>query len=237
MGELVFKDLAALYGAEEFSGQFRTANFTLGQNVVDNTDISQSTRTVDVGKNTASFSGSGHWIASGQNVDSEFSDLSTGKLLTLVPEGLTAGNTSYSMSGLGTGYAQGGSVGDVLGFTVSIAPQDDVYRGVQDISESASGPTFNGTILQLGAPAATDIVFGAFHITAFTGTDWRGIIQSDDSAAFSSAVNRVVGPVESTTSHSLLKFTGGQTDDWWRLVVTGTFTAIQIEAFIGLQVL
>jgi hypothetical protein len=235
MAELVLTDLAMIYGDDIFSGQLQSASLELGREVVGNTDITGTTRTFASGKKTAHFSGSGKWIASGQDVDGTWNDMTTaGNMMTVVPGGLTLAdhNVSYSMLALPTNYSTGGSVGDVLPFSVSLTAIGNVYRGQHHLSGTSSGYIFGGAT-QIGAPGASDVVFALVHATAFTGTNYQIIIQSSDNA-FTGFGNTLVGS-SNAGEYQLAIFAGGDTDDWWRIAVIGTYSSITVEAYLGLQ--
>ncbi len=98
---------------------------------------------------------------------------------------------------------------------------------------SATGAT--GTPFQLGAVAAGQYLYGAFHVFS-AGTTITAVLESAPDNTFAAPTTRATfGPITTTGGTWATRATGPITDTWYRLrvtAITGTFT---IAAVAGIK--
>ncbi len=238
MAEVVLKDLKLLWGSYDFASQFQSTKFSLNQETPGTSAFGDSTRVVAGGGLwTANWSGSGKIEYGTGTVDEQFGALSSAdKLVSIAPEGLTLTNTSYSLDTLQSSFSPiQGSVGDILIFNIEAMARGPAYRGELNMTGTKSGVE-TGTGIQIGAPSATQICFVAAHVTAFTGTDCTVKLQSDDNSGMSSATDRVTLTQFTGIGSEVGTVAGSIADDYWAVDLSGTFTSVTLQAFIGLQI-
>ena len=151
------------------------------------------------------------------------------KVVTFTPTGNETGPAFIAQLGNFT-YELGGSDGDVLPFTLSMSGSSGqgLVRGqLAKVRGNVSATGVLGSVVQLGAPTATQFVYAAFHV--FTaGTTITVQVQSDTAIGFPSPTTQAtIGPLTTTGGTWLARVAGpfvGETH--WRLnvsAITGTF--------------
>lgn len=129
-------------------------------------------------------------------------------------------------------YKLGGTIGEMAAsrLTGKNSQGQGVVRGLLAAAKQSKSATGQlGSILNLGAPSASQYVYAILHTFGTAGTSITVQVQSDDAAGFSSPTTRgTIGPVTTATGTWLARVAGpfsGETH--WRLnisAITGTWT-------------
>jgi hypothetical protein len=149
--------------------------------------------------------------------------------VTVCPQGAET-NVAYMFQADDLAYEAFGTIGETVPFSLNLMGSNNVgaVRGqMAKAKANVSGTGQLGSILNLGAPTATQFVYVTVHI--FTaGTTITIQLQSDDNAPFASATTRAtIGPLTTTGGTWMTPLAGpfaGET--FWRLnvsAITGTF--------------
>ncbi len=97
---------------------------------------------------------------------------------------------------------------------------------------AASG---SGTGRQLGAPGASQRLFLACHVLAFSGTSLTLALESDDASGFPSPQERLTSVAFTGTGSDWKELDGPLTDSWWRAKWTfagASFSALMIAGIL-----
>lgn len=184
------------------------------------------------GVQSATFSADGIWMAGDSSQLDDVLDTRIARtvpdLLGVSPDGLTAGNRIYVMDAVVTGYNPGGgSHGDVAMVQMSKSPTGMVYQGLTlDDTNEVNG----------GQASSSETLWGFLWVHTFTGTNATIKIQSD-TTGFPSATDRITfaDVTPSNLGNQMLSTAGPITDDYWKLSVTGTFTALSFHVAMAIR--
>lgn len=160
------------------------------------------------------------------------------RVVTMSPTGV-AGSTAYLFQAGKFTYELFGAIGEATPFTLGCKGTNAVgaVRGqVAAAKGNVSATGVLGSVVNLGAPSATQFVYVAFHVFS-AGTTITVQLQSDTAAGFSSATTQAtIGPITAVGGTWMTRLAGpfsGETH--WRLnvsAITGTF---QVAAAIAVQ--
>ena len=239
-------DARILLGGYEYTSFSNSLTTDYGVEMLDNTVFGDSTRSNRAGLRTFSFSVNGY---RDDGSSTPFGDTSgtaysrigaTREVFSFAPVGTADGQRSFTIRGVnGTYTPLSGSVGDLLPFELTgNAAHSELIKGVVE-GVGAKTATANSTGTNLGALSATQTLYAALHVTAFSGTsptlDVK--VQSDDNSGFSSATDRITftqntGSIQSQWG----SVNGAVADDYWRSVMTIGGTAPSFTVFITLGI-
>jgi hypothetical protein len=106
---------------------------------------------------------------------------------------VTAGDTALFSRGIATpGNPLGGAKGEMATFELGFTYDTTIVDGKVLHAKTARTSTGTGTAVALAGPSATQKLWAALHVTAYSGfTNVVVKVQSDDSGAFSSATDRI----------------------------------------------
>jgi len=151
------------------------------------------------------------------------------RAVTVAPTG-TEGDVAYMFRAGQFSYEQFGDVGDLTPFSISMSGSNAygiVRGGLAKAKGSVSATGVLGSVVNLGAPLATQYVYAVLHVFS-AGTTITVQVQSDTAANFPSATTRgTIGPITAVGGTWLARVAGpfvGETH--WRLnvsAITGTF--------------
>lgn len=178
----------------------------------------------------------GFWQAGSGTVDPEaWARLgTTAQVVTQTPAGVE-GERAYLYQAGTFEYQLFGNVGEMAPFSLSLQGT----RGNGTLSAGAvagrllkakgdadaTGAT--GTAVELGAVAAGQYLYAAFHVFS-AGTTITAVLESDDADTFGSATTRAtLGPITTAGGTWATRVAGSITDTWYRLrvtAITGTFS-------------
>ena len=221
----------------DFSGF--TPGFALqtGFEVQDDTVLPDTFRSNTPGLETLSLEKQGLWDIGTALPDTIFAaHKGLADLLATAAIATTEGSIAYFFRVTQGDYQLGGSVGDILRYSLSLQASGGIgaVRGtlMQNGSESATG---SGTARQLGAVSSTQKLYAGLHVLSGTGT-LDALVQSDNAEGFGSPTTRITfTQATGATSQWATPVSGAITDDWWRIswtIGTGPFDFI---VSVGIQ--
>ena len=241
MAKQVITDALIAAHGYDLSNTSNSVALEYGADAVADTCFGAGTRTAAGGLKTVSMGAEGYWQSAPDA--SLFSRVGVaGGVVTVAARGDT-GDPAYSFAAMVGEYAPEGSVGEMFGFTVSAAAQDQLFRGTVLAEGLASGGgtgSWGSSWLQLGSVSASQRAHIAVHVLSITG---GGSV----SAFAQSGPGNAPAPVDRTTQHAFgsipapgsayASVAGPITDSWWRLLLTfeGGATAASVLAVIGIQ--
>lgn len=241
MSSLALVDATTWVHGYDFTTDMNQIGLTIEAEELDNTAFGGGGyRSRIGGLRTVAANLDGFWQSAAASVDSEsFPDLgNVDRPITTGPTGV-AGSPVYMFQAGKFAYSAFGAVGDVTPFSLGCSGTNGV--GVVRGQVAAAKQTVNatgvlGSVLNLGAPTATQFVYAVLHVFS-AGTTITVQIQSDDAAGFPSATTRgTIGPITTTGGTWLARVAGpfvGETH--WRMnisAITGTF---QVAGAIAVQ--
>ena len=221
----------------DFTGQLKKVSLNVKADELDATTFGSTYKSRIGGLKDVTVGTEGFWEST-QDL-SGFSGLAQAdRVVTICPQGAET-NVAYLLQAGDFNYETFGTIGETVPFMLGLSGTNNV-RAVRGQLAKAKGNVSAtgqlGSILNLGAPTATQFVYAAVHI--FTaGTTITIQLQSDDNAPFASATTRAtIGPLTTTGGTWMTRLAGpfaGET--FWRLnvsAITGTFS---IAAAVGIQ--
>jgi len=231
----VLTNAKLFFDGYDFSGDMNALAITYGADLLDNTTFGNTTHRRLGGLKTLQAQHEGFYEA--QNVDKPiFDNLAIiDKPMTISPKGGAEGDLAYSFLSVLGGYQQGGQIGEVLPFSVSVDASGDLIRGtiLAKVTSAASGQT---TAQNLGSVSAAQKLYGILHVTNAAGTSLDVKIQSDDASGFPSALDRITFAQKTAIgSEWAIPVAGAISDTWWRIdytIVGGSFT---FNVVLGIQ--
>jgi hypothetical protein len=239
-------DARILLGGYEYTSFSNSLTTDYGVEMLDNTVFGDSTRSNRPGLRTFSFTVNGYRddgasTPFGDTSGTAYSRIGAAReVFSFAPVGTADGQRSFTIRGVnGTYTPLSGSVGDILPFELTgSAAHSELIKGVVE-GVGAKTATANSTGTQIGALSATQTLYAALHVTAYSGTsptlDVK--VQSDDNSGFSSATDRITftqntGSIQSQWG----SVNGAVTDDYWRTVMTigGTTPSFTLYVTLGI---
>lgn len=151
----------------------------------------------------------------------KISDLVTGQL-TIGPNGNANGDIAYFFDVHSAEYVPGGSVGDIMGMSVSFQGNSDIVKGFYGLTGAYATGTHNGAAINAGAVSATQKLNFVCHLHALEGLAGRALtanLQSSVDAGFSSPVTRASFAFNSASIYDSYysQVNGPITDTYWRV--------------------
>lgn len=217
----------------DLSGQMNALAVEYGVEALDETTFGDDTRTHTGGLKTTSMSHEGYWTAAVD--DAVFSRIGSTAVVTITGDGGATGDEAYLAQTLGTSYAPGAAVGELLSFTVDMEAAGPLVRGKMLANQTASG-TATATVQQLSAAGATENVYGALHVVSLaTGATLTMKIQSDSTSGFGSPTDVISFTAATGASAEWKSAAGPNTDTYYRAswTLTGGSASFIVSAGIG----
>ena len=245
MGKFVLKNATILFNKFDLSGELNEVTLNLTKAEVDITVHGQSAIARLGGLKSMDASWSGFFEANAAGTASDnimFGNLGTeDRILTIIPEGSTAGDPCYFTKVTAFEYSTGGTVGDAMSFTGSAMSSDGgpIVRGyVLGAETYTSSGADNGTEILIGDVRANDTVYGVYHCTASSAGDSCDIKIQSDTTEFSSPLDVIEfsGITGTTTQAEWKADTDTDTQTYWRVVVTtvGASVSYTIYTVVGI---
>ena len=217
----------------DLSGQMNALAVEYGVEALDETTFGETTRKHTGGLKTTTMSHEGYWTSS---VDQTvFNRIGSTTVVTISGDTGATGDDAYLAQSLGTSYAPGGAVGELLSFTVDMEAAGPLVRGKMLANQTASG-TGTASVQQLSAAGATENVYGALHVVSLaTGATLTMKIQSDSTTGFGSPTDVVSFTAATGTSAEWKSTAGPNTDTYYRAswTLTGGLASFIVSAGIG----
>lgn len=214
----VFATAALWFGGYDLSTKLNAAAVEDAVEPQDDTTIADDTRSEAAGLRVVRFEGEGLFDSDNDGF------LNTALTTVDVPlsfaiEGTTIGDAAKSMLAHQGSYQMGGPVGQLLKYQLSANGRGIslVHGYVMHVAEETASDDETG--VQIGALSSSQTMHCALHVTAVSGTSptLDVVVQSDDNAGFTSAVQRGAFTQASATGYEWLQIVGPQTDDYWRV--------------------
>jgi len=228
MAELVLKGVRLLISGFDMSGKHNSLTINHTADILDRTCFNSSARKRLAGLTDMDMSLEGYWGST--NVDKQSFDNigSSGRVVTVVPT-TTDGQTAFMGRGCYSGYIPGGTVGELLGFSVSIVGSEtpSLVRGKLLCGRQTTGVgSSSGASISFGVPTSTQKLYATFHLcqpptTDLSGGKVGGEIVGSCSSGFT---------VGATTMISIA-LTSATTGQWATTTSTGTSTSKSFYRF------
>lgn len=159
--------------------------------------------------------------------------------VTVAPIASTEGARAYLFRALAGEYVPGAGIGEPFAFSFNAqgSSGERLVRGsiLHNATRTADGQTAG---LQLGAIGATQKIYAALHVLAFSSANPTVIyLESDDNSGFTSPTARITFDTLTGAVSQWKSLAGAVTDDWWRVrwdVPAGT-PSIQFVLAAGIQ--
>ena len=143
-----------------------------------------------------------------------------------------AGDPAYFSRGLIGSYDPfGGAKGDAAKANIGMMYDTALIRGVLAVPKAARTASGNGTAIALAGPTATQRLYAALHVFAYSGfTNVVVKVQSDDSGAMSSPTDRITfATVTGTPASEFASVAGSFASEThhraiWTVTGTGSIT-------------
>lgn len=132
---------------------------------------------------------------------------------TVIPSAagtVTAGDTAWFSRGLiGSDNPLGGAKGEMASFEIGVPYDTVITQGKVLYPSTATTSDTNGTAVALTGPTASQSLYAALHVTAYSGLTNAVIkIQSDDSGAMSSPTDRITFTTVTGTTYQFTSVAG-----------------------------
>jgi len=158
--------------------------------------------------------------------------------VTVVPNPtgtVTAGDAAWVSRALFGRSARTPMVGEVAQFEYQFPYDTAIVRALVAHPSAARTTDGNGTAVALTGPTASQKLYAALHVTAYSGlTDVVFKIQSDDSSGMASATDRITFTTVSGTTHQFASVAGSFSSETHHRItwdVTGSGSVTFVAAF------
>lgn len=241
MAHSVLEDVGLLIDGFDMSGDANAVALSWGNEIQDDTTFgSGGVREKKPGLSGGTFEHQGYWEGGVGLVDDElFAALGIANTeMSIVPDGLTAGNKAFFGSVVQGEYSPGGSVGEIFSFGLSGELDGALVDGIL-LEYSTQTSTGAGSNIQHGAASAAQIVYAALHVLVVSGTSptLDVLLESDDSGGFGSAVTRITFAQATGRTAEAQQVVGPITDDFWRVswTIAGGSPSFLFAVVLGIQ--
>lgn len=231
MSSLALTNVKLFAAGHDLSGQMNAVALQYGADMLDATTFGATSRINAAGLKSIVASHQGLWDATATtSVDPVlFNRIGTADVPVVIsPDGGEVGEVAYLFRAIHAEYSPGGSVGELLSYSVSLEGTggQPPVRGVMLHNGSATGDV-TGTAVQAGAVGASSFLYAALHVMSGTG-DFTVKVQSDNASNFPTPTDRItftqVGTATAVASEWATRVAGAITDDYWRIVATNPNT-------------
>lgn len=187
----------------------------------------------------ASITGNQDWAADVLDDEISIAQLGTQYAYSVVPNPtgtVAAGDTCWFTRGVLDQYApMQGAVGEIASFMDHLAYDTAIPQGYVAHPLTARTSTGTGTAVALTGPTASQKLYAALHVTAYSGfTNVVVKVQSDDSSGFSSATDRITFSTVTGTTNEFASVAGSFSSETHHRVswtVTGSGSCTFFAAF------
>lgn len=242
MSSLLLTDAKVYYGQFDISGDLNQVSIQFDANALDKTTFGQTTRINQGGMKTASVAVGGLMQEAADAIGKTIFDRvgTNDVVMSVVPQGNTAGDVAYFLKSLTSQFSPGGSVGELYAFNASATASghQPLVRGRVEHANATRTATGATSGSQLGAVSATQKLYAALHVFTVSGTSptLDVAIESDDNSGFTTAVSRLSMTQATAATSELKSVAGAITDDYWRATFTigGTNPSFTFALVIGI---
>lgn len=177
----------------------------------------------------AALTGYQDWAADVLDDELSVGQLGTQYPLSIYPNpgngSVTAGDVAWIFRGVVDSLnPMAGAKGEMAGFELGSAFDTACVRGLVLHPKAARTATTNGTAVALTGPTASQSLYAALHVTAYSGfTNVVFTIESDDGAGFASPTTRITFSTVTGTTYQWSSVAGNfSTETHVRVVATVT---------------
>lgn len=241
MAKLVLTNARLLFGQYDITSYSNTVDMQVEREMKEATVFGESWENFRPGRKSWTASGGGYLDNDTTlQPDSALyaSIAATGRLFTVGPDGGDAGDPALFGVPLTGSYSCFGSHGELAPWSVNLNGDTYLVKG-HVLADSTTNSTENGTAYERGAVGATQYLYGAVHVTAFSGIGAATIkIQSDSVEAFTGSPEDQITFTAATaaTYQFATPVAGAITDTWWRASVSAfTATSMTYTVVMGIQ--
>lgn len=200
MAEQILKNVKFYIGGYDLTGDMNEVTLSEKIDVLDVTKFGSNSRQRTAGLSDVEFTAGGFWNASSainqgttyQKIDPvAFNKLGTSQAaLTVLPNGTGLGDIAYSAGGLLAEYSPGGSIGDMLGYTIAANGNGQLSRGklvMRGLVSTDWGGANTSTGQNIGTGTTQKRIATAIHVLGTSGASGGAIgvkIQASTDSAF-----------------------------------------------------
>lgn len=240
MATLIVKDAELLYNGFDLTGFSNQVTLTHEAEALDETVLGLTTRKMRAGLKRYTLEAAG-WVDLTETTGSdEVLHAGVGvddAEVTLVPEGITAGNVAYFAQYVTTSLQRGGTVGELWAYTFSAEGSGNLnplVRGVISATDASKSASYTTAKIQVGATVAGQSMFAVMHVIAFNGSTLDADLRSDaDNSGGGETVRASFTQATGVTSE-LISDPGAVTDEWWDIDFTFSGTSFTAIVAIGI---
>lgn len=241
MAANVLNDARLLVAGYDLSGQMNALGLTYSAEMLDATTFLQGTRIHTGGVKSISAQHEGLWDASDALAPDPviFARVGGAKVPVVIsPDAGAFGDRAFLFEAVHAEYTPGGSLGELLGFSVSMEGGNGLplIQG-RILRDGSSTGNVTGTAFQLGAVGATARLYAALQVYSGSGA-FTVLVQSASDEAFTSPNTRVtfatVGTGVPVAAEWATPVSGAITDTWWRVTATNPNTR-NFTVAVGIQ--
>lgn len=240
MSTLSLKDCTVWGHGYDFTTDSNKLTVATDVDDLDDTTFGDSYRSRVGGMRNVEAELEGFWqSAASAAVDLEgFPDLGTAdRVWTASPSGATEASVAYMFQAGKFGVDMFGAVGELAPFALNLMGTNGVgvVRGqVAKARGDVSATGALGSGLSLGNVAATQYLYGTFHVFS-AGTTITVVLESDDNSGFTTATTRAtLGPLTTTGGTWATRVAGALTETHYRFRVTAITGTFNVAGAIGI---
>lgn len=232
-----------LLGHLDLTGLTKTVNFgDLTRAMQDSTTFADGAYTcVKPGliSGQASIEGYQDWAADTLDDEISVGQLGTSYALTVIPNPtgtVTAGDPCWLSRGIAAKLnPMGGAKGEMADFMIEAAYDTAIAKGLVAHAGTAVTASASDSAVALAGPSASQKLYAALHVTAYSGFDQVVFtVESDDNANFTSATTRITFATVTGTTNEFASVVGSfssETHHRVKVAVTGSGSVTYTAAF------
>lgn len=242
MGKFVLKDVVALYGGRNISGELSSISLEYSQDTPENTAFGDTHRRRLPGVLDVALTQNGWWdsIDANDSADADFFAKigAATELYSCSPDGGQVGEIAFSFNAVANEYSPGGSHGEVFAFALNVSGDGVIARGV--VMENAIfGSTADSATRTFAAAEVTDTVYSSIHVVAASGAapTLDILVLSDATDTFTPGVTRFTIPQFTAVGSNRQVLVGAVSDTFWRhrLTLAGGTPSFTVFGALAIQ--
>lgn len=235
MSEVILKDQKLWFGGYDLTGIMNALGLDYGAEMQDNTVFGDDTKSNKGGLKTVAMQCEGLFDTTAYD-KVLFDNIGVADVPVSFGSSGDEGDPAYTFKAIAGEYSPGGTVGELLAFSVGGSSTGSLVRGTLMVNGTKT-TTGNGTARQLGAVLATQKVYAALHVISATAADTLDVIvESDDNADMTSATTRLTFDQQTVIGSDWQELAGAITDDYWRVswTITDVDPSFQFVVIVGI---
>ena len=235
MSEIVLKNQKLWFGGYDLSCQMNALGLDYGAEMQDNTTFCDDTRSNFGGLKTVAMQCEGFFDGDPYD-EALFSSIGESDMPISFGSSGDEGDPAYTFKSILGEYSPGGTVGEILAFSVGGSATGNLVRGTLMVNDTKI-VTGDGTARQLGAVAAGKRVYASLHVISASETDTLDVVvTSDDNAGMTSATTRLTFDQQSAIGSDWQELEGPVTDDYWQVswAIGGVDPSFQFVVIVGI---